>query len=324
MPAARRLAGLLLLLALASTAARLSAWAHSFEGGLLSCRPASKLTVSKTASPGVNLLPSTARVLLLGGSVLSPSFGSAQARLAAQLESRWATPVLIENACTANATTYDSMERYRRLERRHFDWIIVYHGIEDVPMNRWPARAFRADYSHAFPCWSRWARAATDHAPQFARRGLSQLLAPLSPLPGDDCHAGQIKTAVPFHDHLARIIDLANARGAKVIMATFAYHLPADYSPAAFARHQLDYGRHLVPVEYWGEPQSVARGLVRHNQVIRQLAEEFPAVRLVDARALLPAGRRTFDDLCHLSEEGSARLAEHLADAMEAAPDPSP
>lgn len=260
-------------------------------------------------------------VLLLGGSVLHPAFGSIAERLALHLESALARPVRIVNFSYPGRTSRDSALQYEHLAESRFDLVVFYHGINDAFLNNCPAYCFRKDYSHC----ARYAQLkALGRHPElpFLTLGYTaeylwfQLLdrAMLNGRPRRDWHdyGGNIKTRASFERNLLRVVELAEERGDPLLLMTFAVHLPADYSAEKFADKQLDYGRHLSPIDLWGRPPHVLAAVERHNQIVREVAREHPAVALVDQESDLPDGRWIFDDVCHLTDQGCDRFARNI------------
>jgi hypothetical protein len=67
----------------------------------------------------------------------------------------------------------------------------------------------------------------------------------------------------------------------------------------------------------WGEPANVAAAVDAHNAVARAVAAAHPEVTFVDQRALMPVGRETFDDCCHLTAAGCRRWVENLIAGLD-------
>ncbi|MBM4266291.1 MAG: hypothetical protein FJ144_06735 [Deltaproteobacteria bacterium] len=91
--------------------------------------------------------PEVRTLLLLGASALHPEFGNVEARLRRELEAG-GKPVRIVNLAVPAQSSRDSYLKYRFLEDRRFDLVIVYHGINEVRANNVPPGLFRKDYSH--------------------------------------------------------------------------------------------------------------------------------------------------------------------------------
>lgn len=269
-------------------------------------------------------------VLLLGGSVLHESWGQVEAQLLEQLARAGIRDVRVHNLAQAAHTTRDSLVKYAALGAAHFDLVIVYHGINDARANNAPAELFRDDYSHlpwyglvnaVAPSDGR-AKLALPAALHLAAARLRQLLQPGRYAGGDRprpdwLHYGATpRSAAAFEANLAAILDLAAERAERVVLATFALHVPPDYSLEAFREKRLDYLLFYSPIELWGERPHVVAAVEAHNAAIRRLAARAPGTVLVDQDRLLPRGARFFNDPCHLTVEGSEVFARHLVDAI--------
>ncbi len=268
--------------------------------------------------------PGQWQVLLLGGSVLNNCCGHIQSFLSAALaRAAGGRRVQVHNLGEPGLTSRDSLIRYRLLGDSRFDLVIFYHGINETRANNCPEEMFRSDYTHF--SWyadiqavenhpeSRWLRLPVTleivwrHL--LIRLGLRKVL-PMGRQEGRWLELGcRVKTTSAFARNLTELVRLARRRGDRLLLVTFALYIPPDYSLAAFRAHGLDYGRHQSPVELWGRPRCVRRGVEAHNRVLRRLSREL-GVPLVDLARRMPRGRRYFDDPCHLTLQGSRRWVE--------------
>lgn len=248
-------------------------------------------------------------VLLLGGSVLE-QVGPELQRV---LEAHCSRPVQVYNVARSAHTSRDSLLKWRFLQGRHFDVVVVYHGINDVRMNCVAPGLFQDDYSHcAWYAGFESRRAAgsvnlpaivTQTASRAAERiGLGE------PAPADLAFGSDIRTPGPFRQNLAEIVAGVAEHQGIAILGTFASFLPDDYSRDGFRRHELGYGTGVyeLPVEAWGLPDNVRRTLEAHNRQIRDLAMATagPNLRFVDFARRFPADGEHFSDVCHLTEAG--------------------
>ena len=112
-------------------------------------------------------------------------------------------------------------------------------------------------------------------------------------------------------------MELAKGKRERVVLMSFAIHIPADYTPEKFRRRELDYGKHLLPVEIWGNPLAVRKGVALHNNVIRGLAIDEDAVLYVEQDGLIPKNGDHFDDVCHLTERGSLQFVTNIMDTLQ-------
>lgn len=267
-------------------------------------------------------------VLLLGGSVLHEDWGTIPQALGEKLTLTVRREVRVHNLAKPGHTSLDSLYKYRRLEGKSFDLVLFYHGINELRLNNCPGRVFRPDYGHAS-----WYRVINRFEGQGRRPDLALLyaltyrfvrlhekvIAPEAYVPRErpDPKAmrfgGEIKTAPSFRINLERILTLAKKRGEPVVLMTFCYHLPQDYSLERFRAGNLDYCLHRCPVEIWGMPKHIQKGLDAHNQVIREARDRFgEAVVFVDQALHMPRDKEHFNDICHLTQKGCAAFAEHI------------
>jgi hypothetical protein len=268
-------------------------------------------------------------ILFLGGSVLNPEFGEIEQLLLDKLTDTTGRDIRIHNLSAGGHTSLDSYYKYLKLGDKQFDFVFVYHGINEVRANNSPDDVFRNDYSHYV--WYRSINLIENHQelkylafPYVFAQALMQYRDRLDPpdllptyIPKSKWtrYGGSIKTVPALSANLRKIIDIAIERDEPLLLATFAFHVPADYSLEKFEAKSLDYGRHMSPLEVWGEPQNVITGLLTHNKVIRDTAWDSPPetqVMLVDMNSLIPKDGEHFNDVCHLTYVGAEKFADNL------------
>jgi lysophospholipase L1-like esterase len=272
-------------------------------------------------------------VLLLGASVLTPTYGEVPGALERALASRWDGPVRIHSLAKSGQMSRDSLNKYRRLADKRFDAVLIYHSVNDIRTNNAPRDRFRADYTHMD--WYRQANFAIAHV-RLSRfttlpftglalwltlkdlAGLHPSIGPIRPVKEYLKYGADVKSAAALEANLREILRLARERGDPVVLTSYAWYVPEDYSYQLFKERALDYRyeKRFVPLEVWGEPENVIRGLRQHNQVLRRLGETGLATRFVDLEAAIPKQGRYFSDACHLSAEGSELFAELVAPAL--------
>jgi hypothetical protein len=269
-------------------------------------------------------------VLLLGGSVLHESWGDVEAQVLEQLARAGHRDVRLHNLAQPAHTTRDSLVKYQALEGARFDLVVVYHGINDARANVAPPEVFRDDYSHLAwyelvnalaPAQGR-ARFALPATLRYLAARVRQALAPGRyagsgrPRPEWLRYGSALKSAAVFERNVGGVLELAAGRGEPVLLATFALHVPRDYSLEGFREQRLDYLLFHSPLELWGDPSNVVAAVRAHDEALRRLAAGAPGAILVDEDRLMPRGARWFNDPCHLTSEGSAVFAGHLVEAM--------
>jgi lysophospholipase L1-like esterase len=263
-------------------------------------------------------------VLMLGASVIDPSFGSMEAQLRKRLEERLAGKARVFNLATSAHTTRDSRNKYEYLTGKHFDLVLVYHAINDVRMNNCRPGTFREDYTHC--AWyssfeRRLARGTMSLPLSEQAQSIGQMIGLGEASENLRQHGGDIKTPPAFRKNLERILDLSRERKAKLLLISFAWHIPDNYSPESFAARTLDYSHDLrsCGVEMWGEPDNVRKTLDAHNGVVRTLAKENADVLFADVEAAVPRRGEFFIDPCHLTEAGCRRWVDAVWPEIEKA-----
>ena len=269
-------------------------------------------------------------VLIMGGSVLESGWSPAGRMLRQRLMSTLNRPVRIDNLAQSAHTSRDSLNKYRRLRDRDFDLVLVYNGINDARTNNAPPNLYKADYSHVawYQSWNfletheKMLRILTfPFSIHFVLCRLAEKSKRLTSMnePHEEwlAYGENIKTRAAFRSNISRILELAKAKGERVVLMSFAMHIPADYTLERFKRRELDYGKHAVPVEIWGNPFAVRKGVALHNSVIRALAIGDEAVLYVEQDDLIPKNGDHFDDVCHLTDKGSLQFVTNIMDALQ-------
>lgn len=269
-------------------------------------------------------------VLLLGGSVLDDHFGNIEQLLLDKLAEKTKREIRIHNLSHAAHTSLDSYYKYKHLLGRNFDLVLFYHGINEVRANNVPPSLFESDYSHyawydrvnelekhreislvAFPYTLKWFLLAIKQ-----EVGLSTYVSMGRPQEEWLEYGHDIKTKASFEENLTNIIEIAKSRNESVLLMTFAYYVPGDYSEAKFRNRSLDYGfddsLHPHPIELWGKPENVVAGISAHNAVIEEVAERYTNVTFIDQNRLIPKSGQYFNDICHFTYEGCEAFVDNI------------
>ena len=272
----------------------------------------------------------TVEILLLGGSALSSRYGNIEYVLHEELSRRLSPRVRVHNAAAPAHTTLDSLYKYRHLDGRRFDLVLVYHGINDARANNCPPELFRDDYSHY--AWyslindyergpaTRWL--VFPYTLEFVavkaaeRLGLADYVPMHQPRADWLDYGCDVKTEKPFRTNLDALVRLARQRNQRLLLMTYAYYLPADYSEQKFKAQELDYTTHAFPVELWGKPTCVIAALEAHNRAVAALAAENPEVLFVDQNSQMPKDAKDFNDICHFTHDGCRQLVDNLLETV--------
>ena len=269
-------------------------------------------------------------ILLLGGSVLHKSWGSVEMELREQLTYLGHRKVRIFNLAMPAHTSRDSWLKYAALRDARFDLVIFYHGINEARVNNAPPDVFREDYSHYS-----WYEAVNTLAPYHgtAFLALPYTLRYLAVSVRYNLmknryistyvirkdwvqYGGYPRSAESFQHNLTAILDVAAQRGDRVLLMTFATHVPENYSREAFNQKQLGYGLHRSPIEWWGLREHVLATVDVHNEIVRGMAAQRKNVLFVDQARLMGESARYFNDPCHLTLVGSTKFVENMISVL--------
>jgi hypothetical protein len=272
-------------------------------------------------------------ILFLAGSVLDARYASIVPDVERLLRERGVSRLVVDNlACPAHCSR-DNLFKYKALEGRRYDVVVVYETINEVRANNCPARLFRPDYGHygwyelfnVFDRHRRWIDVTViPYAMDYSFHRIKQVLRPGLYVPNYDAdvprawiaEGAEIKTDVPYARNLDAIADIASNRHEALVLMTYTHYVPPDYSLAAFTNKALDYADYALPIEVWGEPANVVKGIEAHNAKVREIVGRRPEVRFVDMAVLIPKEGRYYRDICHLSPEGCTLFARAVADAI--------
>ena len=251
----------------------------------------------------------TIRVLTLGGSaIFNRRFTE---RLKTSLQERSTRPIEVVGAAYRGHTTRSSVIKAGFLTERYpFDFILIYHAINDTWANNVAPDDFRNDYSH-LDAWYRrnW---ILDHSILVRDLYNSRLYRKPTRRDGESA----FQSAGTFRANLETLVHTALEHGSIPLLVTFPTCVPPDYTLERFLGGKVSYNnpeRHDPrAIEEWGPKDKVLEGVRLHNVITREVAAAF-GVPLLDASALFGSDPLDFGDVCHFSESGTDRFARLLA-----------
>lgn len=230
----------------------------------------------------------------------------------------------------------DSRYKYSLLKKYKFDYVFVYHGINDTRANNIVGSKFDAKYRHIefYDDLSIYFRhpEVKYYATVFAFDWMAHSVAKKwkTYIPKEFLHSmlnieaskgvfddgDNIKTEQIFKSNLEDIISRASDKNESVLLSTYAWYLDSTYTLQRFREKLLDYDEQLWPAELYGDAGNVAKGLKVHNKVIRKLSEKkLSSVLFIDAEKNIVKGKENFNDICHLNANGCQILANLIIEA---------
>ncbi len=236
--------------------------------------------------------------------------------------------------------TFDSLWKYRYWYRGYdFDLVIFYHAINDARANSYPDDLFKEDYTQLLyyrqyaPLFA-WAaehpRLSSSFVVMLVKKLITWWRLRSDPLfakgpyndPRNDpwlVEGAKVKSAKVFRKNLEAILDVASERGQRVLLLTYAYYFPADYTNQRFLDKKTDYSfmPESVATEVWGMKENVVAAIEAHNAVVREVASRHPEALFFDMERFMPKDRRHFIDICHWTDLGRKVFARGVLKALD-------
>ncbi len=270
-------------------------------------------------------------ILLLGGSVLTEEWGSIGKLLEERVAYATKRRVRVHNLAKSAHTTLDSYYKYRHLGKKSFDLVLVYHGINDVRLNNCPPQVYKEDYSqyawykviNLFEKYPALGNAASLYSLYYRFIRIQEKMG--SPpkyisrkMPYEEWlqYGNRIKTARAFKQNMVKILDIAEKKGEPVLLMSFCYYVPPNYSLEGFMKRELDYTLFGAPTEIWGISKNVVKGMDVHNDIIGTLGGFSGKIAYVDLKASFPQRGDYFNDICHLTQKGCERFVEGIISSV--------
>lgn len=273
--------------------------------------------LDEIANAHPSLSDSRTDILLLGGSVMEQTGPYFEKYIAAHDE----IDAAVYMVARAAHNSRDSALKYTQIADEPFDYVLVYNGINDVPMNYIPESEFSLGYKHC--SWF----TALDRRLEVGRINLQDAIRDtvkryaVRSRPDEDMlpYGATIKTPPALKTNLGEIVDLARKAGSIPVLMTFGHYIEPGYDRETYLAGTYHYGKGPfgMPVEDWGLPKHVPAIMEAQNKAIRQLAEE-QHVLLIDQAALI-TGRDNYCDVCHLSYAGCELFVQNVMDALQTA-----
>ena len=256
-------------------------------------------------------------ILLLGASVMNSAWGSVEKELSILLEKKINRPFQIHNFGMPSHTTRDSLIKFWINKDKHFDKIFVYHGINEIRMNNYSNEFYKSDYSHV--SWYRTVNIFYNHSnsnflgsPYIINQLYNKTIFNQDESDFENLnHGHNIKTENAITNNLNDLIKLTGTKRDDLIFSTFATYVPKNYTKEKFISKKLNYGKHSLPIEVWGQKENVIKTIDIHNKVIKKLSDLFN-IQCIEMDKGIPKNGLYFDDICHLTSEGSKTFAKKL------------
>lgn len=254
----------------------------------------------------------TIRILTLGGSAMFNHRMTEQ--LTESLLKATSARLEIQGGALRSHSTRSSLIKYKEhFYRYSFDYVLIYHAINDLLMNHVAYKNFKADYSH-FSSWYK-RNAVLNHS--VMARYIYNRIFWKSPKRVEN--GSQFSSYQTFEQNIRELVRLIKRDDGVPILMTFAWHIPDNYTETKFYQGRLGYNNPTnydkCPVELWGSVDYVREGLMHLNSIIRNIARE-EQVMLIDIEGMdtFRNNPQNFGDVCHLSENGTETFIKIITD----------
>ncbi|MBU4332842.1 MAG: hypothetical protein KKD07_00195 [Candidatus Omnitrophica bacterium] len=242
--------------------------------------------------------------------------------------------VRIHNLSRKAMSSRDSKIKAGYALDKDFDLILWYHGINDVRANNCPDQLYKDDYSHylwydkvnAFQRFKRINKfLISPYCVNLAwitiqekfklKEYVSEYWKP-NHLWID--HGDKIKTGQSFQDNLLFVIKKAKERNIPMMVMTFAYYVPDDYSLEKYYKRELDWAKHDWPIEVIGKHDNVRKGMEIHNKVIEDVAigTGQDMLMFLDMNNIIEKNKDNFRDVCHFTENGARVFVDNIVNRI--------
>ncbi|MHC4880337.1 MAG: SGNH/GDSL hydrolase family protein [Planctomycetota bacterium] len=261
-------------------------------------------------------------ILLLGGSVMEQTGPYFEEYIDAHDDVTGSVYMVARAAHNSR----DSALKYSCIADKPFDYVLVYNGINDVPMNYIPNEDFSLEYFHCswFNSLDRRLEAGTVHLTDVVLDTTKRFAVRARPDEDMYPYGATVKTPPALVKNLGEIVDLAREAGSTPVLMTFGYYIEPGYERQKYLDGEYGYGEGPfgMPVEDWGLPEHVPAIMDAQNEAIRRLAAEKNVLLIEQAKLITE--KQDFCDVCHLSYAGCELFVRNVMPVITAQKTESP
>jgi len=239
------------------------------------------------------------------------------------------------NAAAPALTIVDSWYLYDTFSGLEtLEYVFFLNGINDARSNNIPKEQYNQDYRHiqfydeaaiifGHPELSFWSTPTLIHLAINRMKGKTYLpMENLQKLNSEDKghflkNGKEVKTIETFSNKMKAIVDCAEKRNHRLIVGTFPYYHPENYTLESFIARELDYKESIFMTEMYGNPKDVVTAIEAHNDVLRNMAATSTGWVLLDIDSIIPKKGEYFNDICHLASDGCSLLNHSLARSLK-------
>jgi hypothetical protein len=239
-------------------------------------------------------------------------------------------------------TSLDSKYKFELLKAYKFDFVVIYHGINDSRSNNVDSIWFDENYRHmefydelyVLHRHSEIKYFVSFYMLDYITLKLLKYFGFKHYIPKEflkfldkqdeevidqyfnkGCKYFTIK---PFYNNINTIILNAINRNIKPVLFTYAFYQPKEYSLNKFYDSALDYNTNYFPTELYGDPKCIPSNIKEHNNQILKLNEIYgDDIVFQDFNSNLNKDCDNFMDICHLTNFGCHEMYATFIHAIE-------
>jgi hypothetical protein len=264
-------------------------------------------------------------ILVLGESVTEQTIFSNL--LKNKLEDCLRSQITIDNLSKYANSITDSYYKFARINK-HYDYVLVSHGLSDCRMNynpyslnkdyyyfSWEYVAKKIILSHCessitvtpmtLHLIANWLFYIFTDYSNYVRKGKIK--------PEHVKYGKLYKNNCTFDINLDNIIALAKKQNEKVILLPIIIYIPKEYTEYKFTNDLLDYNNESgYPVEIYGDPENLEKIASRLKDTMREKENKYVSFYDID----ISKDKYHFRDLCHLTENGIEEYTSILSNII--------
>lgn len=241
--------------------------------------------------------------------------------------------IRVYNLARSGQTSFDSRIKRQFLADLKFDYTFIYDGFNDCRANNIPKEYFDIDYRHFMyyqevDLYMQYIKNHISILPfcfNFIATKLFNFIkeSPHVPpyyivkdnkvLDASYWEEGkEIKTITSFSKNLKEIYAIQNkVPNQNLILSTYAYYSPNDYSLTRFYKKELDYQEQKWPTEIYGDYRYIPSCVDAHNQILSSWKDS-SKVFFIELNSIIPKNKTYYNDICHLTDSGCMMMAKQI------------
>lgn len=227
-------------------------------------------------------------------------------------------------------TSIDSLNKLKYLTEKnyYFDYILFYHGINDVKLNNFPDESFKENYQH----YGYFKYINTVFNENILNNFLDSVIIQrmvykyytINNFKAEFVirsewlqYGANIKSKQTFNNALIEIIKISQEQNSTTIIPLFVYNIPENYSRELLFKKKLGYESNIYeefPIDIYGTRENIIQGIDTHNNLIINLSKHYD-INMINLSSI-SNNPSYFTDGIHFSEKGKELFVKIITDKI--------